>query len=84
MSLIPLVLTLSIISSRDQLGYILPISGVEVGGLDAALDAVCLDSPVEQLSLILIPVTLSRILTIKISFQGEKVFYRLEFYAINR
>ena len=82
MSLIPFILTLSIISSRYQFGYILPICRIEVRLLDTAFDTVSLDSPIEEFGLVFIPVTLRCILPIKIII-NQKI-YRLEFWAINR
>lgn len=64
MSLIPLVLTLRIIPTGNQLGHILPVRRIEAPRFDTALDAVRMNGPVEQLGLILIPVALSCVLPI--------------------
>jgi len=62
--LIPLVETLSVISAWNELGHILPIYGSEILRLCVPLLRVCVNSPVKELSLIIIPITLSRIFSI--------------------
>ena len=65
MALVPLVLALRVISARDQFRHVLPVRGVKVLRLDRSLLAVGMQGPIQQLRLVLIPVPLCRVLSIK-------------------
>ena len=64
-ALVPLVLTLGVISAGDEFRHVLPVRGVKVLRLDRPLRAVSMQGPIQQLRLILIPVPLCRVLSIK-------------------
>ena len=78
-ALVPLVLTLGVISAGDEFRHVLPVRGVKVLRLNRSLRAVGMQGPIQQLRLVFIPVPLCRVLSLKVLEQIRWSEYLLLF-----